>query len=81
MDYIIKDEVLADITIKNMPNSIYLVLGDLDVETNDIDFENTDEVTWCEDKQWRTDVKYIREDVVKKLIDAINMKGTKPNEN
>jgi hypothetical protein len=44
--------------IKNAPKRIYLQVGD--IPTDDLDFKDLHEVTWCEDKINDNDLCYIR---------------------
>ena len=44
--------------IKNAPKRIYLQVGD--IPTDDIDFKDLHEVSWCEDKINDNDLCYIR---------------------
>lgn len=49
--------------MKNLPNRIYLNLGELtDEELRDCDFDELDEVTWSQDDVQGENVAYIRED-------------------
>jgi hypothetical protein len=41
--------------ILNPPERIYLQVGDIE---EDCDFENCDEVTWCQDSIHNTDIEY-----------------------
>jgi hypothetical protein len=41
--------------ILNPPERIYLQVGDIE---EDCDFENCDEVTWCQDPIHNTDIEY-----------------------
>lgn len=62
------EEERAPPVVINAPESIWLNLGDFDDALDDIDFKELDEVTWCEDAQGGADVKYIRADLVAKMI-------------
>lgn len=58
--------------MKNIPDKIYLILGDIDL--NDIDeFKELSEVTWCEDKVFDSDIEYKREETIEinKKSDAL----------
>lgn len=59
--------------MKNLPEHIYLNFGELDEEElKDIDYKNIQnewEISWCEDPIFSGDQKYIREDIVKKMIE------------
>lgn len=59
--------------MKNLPEHIYLNFGELDEEElKDTDYKNIQnewEITWCEDPIFAGDQKYIREDIVKKMIE------------
>lgn len=51
--------------MKNIPNIIYLNLGDDDELIELIDnFTDLEEVTWCADKIYKGDIKYIRADLL-----------------
>jgi hypothetical protein len=41
--------------VLNPPERIYLQVGDIE---EDCDFENCDEVTWCQDSIHNTDIEY-----------------------
>jgi hypothetical protein len=41
--------------VTNPPERIFLVMGDVD---QNCDFKECEEVMWCEDKQWDSDVEY-----------------------
>ncbi|MBN3851953.1 hypothetical protein G3N59_01045 [Paraburkholderia sp. Ac-20340] len=47
-----------DMTIKNAPQRIYLVLGD-GLPSEAIEFSSLHEVTWCADKQSAGDIEYV----------------------
>lgn len=59
--------------MKNLPEHIYLNFGELDEEElKNIDYKNIQnewEISWCEDPIFAGDQKYIREDIVKKMIE------------
>ncbi len=67
-------------TMKNIPNKIYLQIGE---ETpKDADFEELDEVTWCADKINPNDFEYVKMDKVinpkphiKENVNGIVVKG------
>lgn len=70
--------------MKNLPEQIYLNFGELSKEelkdTDYKDIRNEWEITWCEDPIFTGDQKYIREDIVKKMIrDAITEYEIKKN--
>lgn len=47
--------------MKNVPERIYLQVGEMtDEEFREIDFHDLDEVTWCEDKAFKTDIEFHR---------------------
>jgi hypothetical protein len=54
--------------VKTSPERIYLVIGD-NLEDGD-EFNDLDEVTWCQDKQYDTDIEYVRADVVCEIVAA-----------
>ena len=46
--------------MKNVPNKIYLQVGELtDEEMGDV-FDDLSEVTWCKDKIFHTDIEFCR---------------------
>jgi hypothetical protein len=47
--------------IKNLPNKIYLQVGDLQ-ENEIVDFNELTDVTWCEDKINDSDIEYYLQD-------------------
>lgn len=50
--------------VETSPERIYLVLGD-ELEEGD-KFNDLDEITWCQDKQYDTDIEYVRADVARR---------------
>lgn len=58
--------------MKNLPEKIYLNLGDLtEEEYKELDFHDLSEVTWSEDDVQGRNVEYVRKDAfVKKACDA-----------
>lgn len=62
---------------RNMPETIYLQLGDDTPESfADDDFnEFREEVTWAPEPIHDADVAYIREDKVNELVDIADAKG------
>ena len=54
--------------VKTSPERIHLVIGD-NLEDGD-EFNDLDEVTWCQDKQYDTDIEYVRADVVSEIVAA-----------
>lgn len=44
--------------MKNIPQKIYLQLGD-DYLDESSDFNKCSEVTWCEDRQYESDIEYV----------------------
>lgn len=62
--------------VTGSPESIYLVYGDLSEAPED-DFTHgaltgaEDSVTWCEQEQFSTDVKYIRADLADEAMAAL----------
>src|SRR5690606_7010112 len=44
--------------MKNIPQKIYLQLGD-DYLDETSDFNKCSEVTWCEDRQYESDIEYV----------------------
>jgi len=62
--------------MKNLPEKIYLNLGEVTEEEWEelkdksfVDICKEWEITWCEDPIFAGDQKYIREDIVKKMIE------------
>ncbi len=53
--------------VTGSPAVIWLVYGDLE---HDDKHSNFQEVTWCEDSQYDSDVKYVRADEVERLREA-----------
>lgn len=66
--------------MKNIPDKIYLQIGE---ETpKDADFEELDEVTWCQDRINDNDVEYVKADKaiyskphIKENVNGIAIKG------
>jgi hypothetical protein len=57
--------------VTGSPEEIYLVYGDLDGNTKHEDcLEDCDGVSWCEDQQYDSDVRYVRADIAKEKLDA-----------
>lgn len=50
--------------VTGAPAVIWLVYGDIDRDDKHSNFQ---EVTWCEDSQYDSDVKYVRADEVERL--------------
>lgn len=48
-------------TVNGSPEEIWLVYGDI---YEDADHEECDDVSWCSDQQFDSDVKYIRADII-----------------
>ena len=49
--------------MKNLPDKIYLQIGeDINIDSN-TDFNTLEEVTWCKDKINNNDIVYIRADL------------------
>lgn len=47
--------------MKNVPNKIYLQVGELtDEEMREVDFDDLSEVTWCKDNIFPTDIEFVR---------------------
>ena len=47
--------------MKNVPNKIYLQVGELtDEEMREVDFDDLSEVTWCKDNIFPTDIEFCR---------------------
>jgi hypothetical protein len=58
-----------DERIKNIPDKIYLQVGDnIGWEVDFKELEDTGEVTWCSDKIENWDIKYIRASELERLI-------------
>ena len=55
---------LKKIKMKNIPNKIYLQIGEK--TPKDADFEELNEVTWCQDRINDNDIEYVRIDKNKK---------------
>ena len=51
-----------DVKVINAPERIWLQIGD-DFETDEVDFDELDGVTWCADSQFETDIAYVRADL------------------
>lgn len=62
--------------MKNLPDKIYLNLGDLsEEEYNELDFHDffSEEVTWSEDDVQGRNVEYVRKDAfIKKVYEFLN---------
>ena len=70
--YTITDEEkeLEDISIENMPDNIFLIMGDLRMEDRKLDFEilSGDDICWSTTEEGKTDVEYIRKDIMEKMM-------------
>lgn len=56
-------------TMINQPKKIYLQVGDtFDGDMTDYDFKQLSEVTWCDERIWKTDLEYISADSVRDLL-------------
>ena len=62
--------------MKNLPDKIYLNLGDLtEEEYNELDFNDLSEVTWSNDDVQCRNVEYVRKDAfIKRVINFLNYK-------
>ena len=58
---------------KHTPARIFLVMGDEDVTKED-DFNDLDEITWCTEKVFRTDIEYVRKDLYNNLKKRLEKK-------
>ena len=52
-----EDDDLAPFKVHSAPARIYLVMGELD---SDCTFDECEEVTWCQDAQFPSDIEYRR---------------------
>lgn len=50
--------------VTGSPDAIWLVYGDLDESTTHAEEERHGEVYWCGDKQFQSDVLYVRAEIV-----------------
>ena len=59
--------------MKNIPERIYLQIGDLtDKDDKNIDFNELSDVCWCSEKIFKMDIEFIRKpDTVRKSIERI----------
>ena len=59
--------------MKNVPNKIYLQVGDLtDKDDRNTDFNELSDVCWSSEKIFRTDIEFIRKpDAARKYIERI----------
>lgn len=48
-----------DVVVTNVPDRIYLNLGDI-YEMGELPFQQLTDVTWCEDRIDDTDIEYVR---------------------
>jgi hypothetical protein len=53
--------------VTGSPDEIYLVYGDIE---EDCSHEECFDVLWCEDQQFKADVRYVRADSVQAKLDA-----------
>ena len=50
--------------MKNIPKKIYLQIGDLTPdEVKDIDFKDLAEVSWCDERIYKSDIEFVLSDV------------------
>jgi hypothetical protein len=68
------DKVMEHIKFKNLPNKIYLNVGDIYTFEEEVDFKELDEVTWCEDKIDDNDIEYFLQPV-ENLTDLENLQN------
>lgn len=55
--------------MKNVPDRIFINLGDYDEEyTEEDDFNELGEVTWCMDKIFPNDIEYVRKDALLEFL-------------
>ena len=56
--------------VTESPDTIYLVYGDLEEDTTHAEEQRHGEVHWCGDKQFTSDVQYVRADLVRAAMPA-----------
>ena len=66
-------------SVTGSPETIWLVYGDLECDDTHRECCASGEVTWCEDRQFDSDVRYVREDVseLKGLRELADSEGTR----
>lgn len=67
------NDTLAKLAADNVPERIYLVLGE-DIAPDDdprADFDDLADVNWCIDKQFEHDIEYVRADVAALTAQAL----------
>ncbi len=56
------EESMAPARVTDAPDEIWLVYGELIEDGAHADLSSSGEVLWCEDKQFVSDVRYVRAD-------------------
>lgn len=57
------DHASARLTVTGAPDEIWLVYGDLEHDDTHANCYRDGEVSWCEDQQFPSDVRYVRADI------------------
>lgn len=58
------DEEIKPPKVTGSPERIWLVYGDIERDCTHAECEGADSVSWCEDKQFDSDVEYVRADAL-----------------
>lgn len=65
------DEDSEEAVVLNAPMTIFLNYGDVDGKQEHADLYSSGEVTWCIDSVYKTDVRYVRADIIEKEVDRL----------
>jgi hypothetical protein len=64
-------DALSAPIVTGAPPSIYLVYGDIERDCTHKECDEAEAVTWCSDRQFDSDVEYVRADLLDKMDDRI----------
>src|SRR5574337_930652 len=57
--------------VTDAPAEIWLVYGELEHDDTHANLYRDGDVSWCQDKQYGSDVAYVRADITAELLDAV----------
>ena len=64
-------DATPDITVTGSPAAIWLVYGELEHDDTHAECYRSGEVTWCDDQQFPSDVRYVRADSVSAALEYV----------
>ena len=74
------DETTPEPQVSGAPDTIYLVYGELEHDDTHSECRKNGEVMWCEDKQFQSDVRYVRADKADRLLSALRKLVNEPQD-